>query len=238
MSTTPRFRAEELAEQVGVSVAALRSYQSKGLLPPPRHEGRVAYYGAHHVDRLRRIVALKGRGHTLKSIAEQLESPLSPLVEEDESERLRLRDVADDSGVPIEMLRSLEASGVLLPREDAEGAYYSASDVRAVSCVLLLVGSGIPTEQFLQVALGQVDACGETAGGAVNLFRTFVEAPLRASVEDDDEVDPDERVDEAIATMGRAIAELVGYWMERQVEIVAPPAEAPEPIDRPGRPAS
>ena len=46
-------RAEELADQAGISVQLLRSYQSKGLLPPPRHEGRVAWYGPHHAERLR-----------------------------------------------------------------------------------------------------------------------------------------------------------------------------------------
>ena len=173
MSTTPRFRAEELAEEAGISVAALRSYQSKGLLPPPKHEGRIAYYGAHHLDRLRRIGELKSRGHTLKSIGEQLDAPLGPRIEENTTERLRLRDVADESGLPIEMLRSLEASGVLRPREDEDGPYYTASDVRAVSCVLLLVGSGIPTEDFLEVSLGQIAACHETAVGAVELFRSF-----------------------------------------------------------------
>jgi DNA-binding transcriptional MerR regulator len=44
-----RYRAEDLAADVGISVPLLRSYQSKGLLPPPRHEGRVAWYGPHHL---------------------------------------------------------------------------------------------------------------------------------------------------------------------------------------------
>ena len=38
------YRVEELAEEAGITVELLRSYQSKGLVPPPRHEGRAAWY--------------------------------------------------------------------------------------------------------------------------------------------------------------------------------------------------
>ena len=35
------YRVEELAAVAGVSVELLRSYQTKGLVDPPRREGRV-----------------------------------------------------------------------------------------------------------------------------------------------------------------------------------------------------
>ncbi|HWW44658.1 MAG TPA: helix-turn-helix domain-containing protein, partial [Acidimicrobiia bacterium] len=66
---SPEYRVEELAAAANVSVEVLRSYQSKGLLPPPRHEGREARYGPHHLERLRRILDLKDRGYSLKAIA-------------------------------------------------------------------------------------------------------------------------------------------------------------------------
>ncbi|MBV8236536.1 MAG: MerR family transcriptional regulator, partial [Acidimicrobiia bacterium] len=47
------YRVQELAREAGIRVELLRSYQSKGLLPPPRHEGRVAWYGPRHLERLR-----------------------------------------------------------------------------------------------------------------------------------------------------------------------------------------
>src|SRR5690606_26641369 len=109
-----RYRAAELADAVGISVQLLRSYQSKGLLPPPRHEGRVAWYGDHHRARLLRILDLKGRGYSLRAIGEVLDGDTRPLDDPaavvDEHESLRLTDVADRSGVPVEMLRALEAS--------------------------------------------------------------------------------------------------------------------------------
>ncbi|HKH24729.1 MAG TPA: helix-turn-helix domain-containing protein, partial [Acidimicrobiales bacterium] len=91
----------------------LRSYQSKGLLPPPRHEGRVAWYGPHHRERLLHIRHLKERGYSLRMVAQALHDggdSAAPLI--DEHEVLRLGEVAERSGVPVEVLRALEASGL------------------------------------------------------------------------------------------------------------------------------
>ena len=43
---------EQLASACDVSVDTVRYYQSRGLLPPPSREGRVAWYGASHADRI------------------------------------------------------------------------------------------------------------------------------------------------------------------------------------------
>jgi DNA-binding transcriptional MerR regulator len=209
------YRASELADAAGISVAVLRSYQSKGLLPPPRHRGRVAEYGAVHLDRLKRIVELKARGHSLASIAEQLDTPVGIRLDGADMESLRLRDVAEQSGVPIEMLRSLEASGILRPRKGPDGPIYGTADVRVVGCVLLLVGSGIPMDRFLDVAEPQIEIGAKNADGAVELFQRFVEGPLRASVDDPGKADA--RVQEALEGMAAAIGELAAYWVERQV---------------------
>ena len=203
------FRADELAEAAGISVALLRSYQSKGLLPPPRHLGRTALYGDHHLERLRHIADLKQRGHSLRSIVEQLD-PGSPLRTGSTSERLRLRDVAERSGVPIEMLRSWEASGLLAPRGGPDGPTYDENDVRIVRAILLLIGTGLPSEQFLDVAETQLAATGELAAGAVRLFDDHVVGRLRGGD------DPSVRA-EALELMAEAIGELVSYVVSRRV---------------------
>jgi DNA-binding transcriptional MerR regulator len=64
------YRTEELAGQAGITVRTLRFYRERGLLPPPRREGRIAWYDDHHLARLRTIAALLERGHTLTGIAE------------------------------------------------------------------------------------------------------------------------------------------------------------------------
>lgn len=64
------YRVEELAEAAGITPRTLRFYRERGLIPPPRREGRIAWYGPRHLARLRTIAALLERGHTLSGIAD------------------------------------------------------------------------------------------------------------------------------------------------------------------------
>ncbi|GAA0444742.1 MerR family transcriptional regulator [Streptomyces stramineus] len=48
----------------------LRFYRERGLLPPPRREGRIGWYDDHHLARLRTVAGLLERGHTLSAIAD------------------------------------------------------------------------------------------------------------------------------------------------------------------------
>ncbi|MEV7521670.1 MerR family transcriptional regulator [Streptomyces sp. NPDC091371] len=68
--TVREYRTEELAEAAGIPVRTLRFYRERKLLPPPRREGRIAWYDEHHLARLRTIAALLERGHTLGGIAD------------------------------------------------------------------------------------------------------------------------------------------------------------------------
>ncbi|MFI5757571.1 MerR family transcriptional regulator [Streptomyces sp. NPDC051569] len=61
---------EELAHQAGITVRTVRFYRERGLIPPPRREGRIAWYDDHHLARLRTIAGLLERGHTLNGIAD------------------------------------------------------------------------------------------------------------------------------------------------------------------------
>ncbi|MFE7775697.1 MerR family transcriptional regulator [Streptomyces sp. NPDC057445] len=65
---------EELAKEAGITVRTLRFYRERGLIPPPRREGRIAWYDDHHLARLRTITALLERGHTLSGIADLAEA--------------------------------------------------------------------------------------------------------------------------------------------------------------------
>ncbi|MFD9009884.1 MerR family transcriptional regulator, partial [Streptomyces sp. NPDC059552] len=67
-----RYRREDVARAAGVKVRNLRYYQERGLLPPPRREGRIAWYSDDHLTRLRLISDLLGRGYTVNGIAELL----------------------------------------------------------------------------------------------------------------------------------------------------------------------
>jgi DNA-binding transcriptional MerR regulator len=184
------WRVEELAERAGVSVEVIRSYQSKGLLPAPRHQGRVALYGARHLERLAIIKDLKARGHSLRAVAAMLNSreplrPVNPFSEGElrHEERLTLHEVAERTGMPVPMLRSLEASGVLRPVRSGAAAEvtYTSADVRAVRMLLVLVGSGVPMEEFMAAAKVQLEAADAVARQAVELFMRYIRQPLLAS---------------------------------------------------------
>ena len=64
------YRVDELARAAGTTVRNVRAYQDRGLLPPPRREGRVGYYDDSHLARLGVIGRLLDRGYSLSNIAE------------------------------------------------------------------------------------------------------------------------------------------------------------------------
>ena len=68
------YRVDELARAAGTTVRNLRAYQDRGLLPPPRREGRVGMYSDAHLARLRLIGQLLERGYTLANIGELIEA--------------------------------------------------------------------------------------------------------------------------------------------------------------------
>jgi DNA-binding transcriptional MerR regulator len=210
-----QFRVEELAAEAGVSVELLRSYQSKGLLPPPRHEGRVALYGSHHLERLRTIRDLKGKGYSLRAITRLLEPDSADPTPEAPEEMLSLRELSERSRVPPSMLRSLAASGVLRPRGAGEGAYYTSADVRAVRDLLSLIGTGLPMEEFMRVAHVELVAIEATAAEAVALFLKFVRDPLQAAALPQRE--EAEQLVEAFRLMLHSTTSLMAYNFQRAV---------------------
>ncbi|HZQ57259.1 MAG TPA: helix-turn-helix domain-containing protein [Acidimicrobiales bacterium] len=217
------YRVEELAAAANVSVEVLRSYQSKGLLPAPRHEGREVRYGPHHLERLREIRDLKERGYSLKAIAGVLArgwgggpaAPATSPVASPDDELLTLRQLSELTGVPTALLRSLEASGVLRPRRIESELRYTDWDVRAVGMLLSLLGSGLPMEEFMRVARLQIAAANDVAEGAVGLFLRYIRDPLRARGLPDDE--ESERMVSGFRQMLEATTLLVAYNFQRTV---------------------
>ncbi|HVL06592.1 MAG TPA: MerR family transcriptional regulator [Acidimicrobiales bacterium] len=59
---------DELAREAGVTTRNIRAYQTRGLLPSPRMEGRVGHYDEGHLARLRYIANLQERGFSLAAI--------------------------------------------------------------------------------------------------------------------------------------------------------------------------
>jgi DNA-binding transcriptional MerR regulator len=70
----PGMTIDELARESGVTSRNIRAYQTRGLLPSPRMEGRVGYYDEAHLARLRYIASLQERGFSLAAIQCVLEA--------------------------------------------------------------------------------------------------------------------------------------------------------------------
>lgn len=68
------FTIDELAREAGSNVRNVRLYQERGLLPPPRREGRTNKYNTGHLARLRLILEMLHKGYPLAAIRELLDA--------------------------------------------------------------------------------------------------------------------------------------------------------------------
>jgi DNA-binding transcriptional MerR regulator len=211
------YDVRQLAEAAGLSVEVVRSYQSKGLLTAPRHEGRTAIYDSGHLDRLEKIKALKAKGLSLRAVADVLsagqDSPWADPADDGVDERLTRAELAERARVPPSMLRSLEGSGILrpLPADDPERPY-SRADVRAVRMLLALVSAGVPMEEFMAVAKYQIETSELLAEGASKLFLRYVREPM---LKGEPHPEATEEFADAFSMMVQAASWLVGYHVER-----------------------
>jgi DNA-binding transcriptional MerR regulator len=213
-----RMRADELAARAGITVQLLRSYQSKGLVPPPRHEGRLAWYDRRHLDRLAQIRDLKARGYSLRMIASTLlegDDFPPPAAAPDERRFLSLREVAEQAQVPPELIRALEASGLLQPFQVGHAWLFTEHDVRFVRHVLTLLGVGLPLDVFLEIATPFTQAGSGLTKTTVVAWDDLVASHLRASTLPRDEMGS--RVAASAQALATIVGELVGYYVERSV---------------------
>ncbi|MGQ2912550.1 MULTISPECIES: MerR family transcriptional regulator [unclassified Aeromicrobium] len=70
---TETMSVEQLATRVDMTVRTVRFYAGRGLIPPPRREGRNGYYGPDHLARLELVKELQAHGFTLAAIEGYLE---------------------------------------------------------------------------------------------------------------------------------------------------------------------
>lgn len=233
-------RVEELAARSGVSVDTVRFYQKQRLLPPPEREGRVAWYGDGHLQRMERIKELRRRGFTLAVIRRFLageldaaDEPLAAAVAEAGAgpggeEFLTLAELAERSGVPEALIEAVAREGLLVPRRrfgdpappgDEGEARYTADDVRMVTGGLRLLEAGLPLAGLLELARRHHDAMREVATEAVELFDTSVRRPLRTSALSEEE--KARRLVEAFRVLLPAVSDLVAHHFRRVLLQVA-----------------
>ncbi|NMN94219.1 MerR family transcriptional regulator [Antrihabitans stalactiti] len=66
------YRIDDLARRAGTTTRNVRAYRERGLLPPPRRVGRVAFYDESHVARLTLIASMLDRGYSISHVREML----------------------------------------------------------------------------------------------------------------------------------------------------------------------
>jgi DNA-binding transcriptional MerR regulator len=226
-----RFRVDDLAARSGLSVDTVRFYQSRGLLPAPEREGRVAWYSDDHLDRLDRIRDLKDKGFTLDFIRRVLNRELDavdealvgavagsvPGEEDALEDRMTLEELAQSTGVSVAVLQVIEREGLLVGGGGDGG--YSAADARAVSAGLALLEAGLPLGELLDLARRHDAAMTEIAEQAVDVFVRFVRDPIRASGSSDGEAA--RQIVESFHKMLPATTSLVAHHFRRQLLTVA-----------------
>ncbi|HEY3022405.1 MAG TPA: MerR family transcriptional regulator [Actinomycetota bacterium] len=227
-----RYRVEAVAAACDVSVDTVRYYQSKGLLPPPGREGRVAWYGSEHVDRIREIRALQRKGLTLAAIKRVVEgglgrvdADLAAAVVAAQSEggedegALSLDQFAAASGVPASLIQAVEREGIRLSRPVDAEERYAAADIQTVRAALKLLEFGLPLGELLSLARQTHEAMLGLAQRAVELFDDHVRKPIRDTAASDEEAAA--RLVEAFRTLLPAVTDLVANHFRRVLLRVA-----------------
>jgi len=168
------YRIDELARLAATTVRNVRVYQDRGLLAPPRRDGRVGIYTDAHLARLRLIGQLLRRGYTFANIGEMLAvwergGDLAEVLDlesavgrpwSDEiaghvtAERLRESFGAEDTA---ENRARAVALGILEP----DGGRYRVPSPRLLSAGAEMVAAGMTLSAVLDLAerlRGHVDA--------------------------------------------------------------------------------
>ncbi|HZD18645.1 MAG TPA: MerR family transcriptional regulator [Actinomycetota bacterium] len=220
-----RYRVEQLAAACDVSVDTVRYYQSRGLLPQPEREGRIAWYGPEHARRIREVRTLQRRGLSLAAIKRVLDGTEGtadpdlaaavaaargdPTVEE----LLSLEEFAQRSGVPASLVQAVEREGIQLGRRVDGEVRYTTADIDMVRGALRLLEFGLPVGELLALARDTHEAMVDVADRAVELFDRHVRQPIRDTVGSDREAA--EQLVEAFDTLLPAVTNLVANHFRR-----------------------
>ncbi len=161
---------------MGVGVDTVRYYQGRKLLPPPRREGRVAFYGEHHVERLREIRDLAGRGFTLSQIRELADAAgdriLADLARADAVDpQLDRAELARRADVPALIVDIAVSAGLLSFSGPPGDERFAPDSVEMLSAARALVSEGAPLGELTALAMKHVANIESVIDEAIELFK-------------------------------------------------------------------
>jgi DNA-binding transcriptional MerR regulator len=208
----------DLTRVTGTSVDTIRYYQTLGLLPAPRHEGRNAVYDDTHVERLERIRELSARGLSLKAIRTALDAGagtasdvrlLAAIADSSAEPHFSGAEMAAQIDVPRSLLAMVEKSGIVDDSlaEDPQKKF-SKSDVDIARGAVRLLRYGFPLTRLLGVAVKHDRAVRRIVDEVVDLFDEHVRKPAGS------DEDP-EAVAEAFRELLPVVTALVGHHFQR-----------------------
>jgi len=243
-------RVEEVARRADVSVDTIRFYQKRQLLPPPRREGRIAWYGDDHLDRLARIKDLQREGFSLAVIRRLLAGELAPSdvplaaavagAQAGDAALLTLDELAARVGVPGALLESIAREGLIVPQQRDGRTGYTEADVDVLRAGLRLLEAGFPLPDLLALARRHHDSTRTVASDAVDMFDEHVRRPLQlADLSDEDRA---EQLVDAFRTLLPTVTTLVAHHFrsvllevaQEHLEAVGDPSELAAARDEPG----
>jgi DNA-binding transcriptional MerR regulator len=187
---TDELSIDELAREAGTTVRNVRLYQERGLLPPPRREGRRGFYSQDHLRRLRLVLTMLTRGYPLTAIRELLEAwedrrslgdvlgfeaALSEPFASTAPRQISLEELARHfpDGTPETLLRAV-ALGIITP----EGDHFVAPSAPLFEAGTGLAADGIPMDAVLDAAEAIKTATDRLARHFVALFVEHVWQPF------------------------------------------------------------
>jgi DNA-binding transcriptional MerR regulator len=187
------FSIDELAHQAGSNVRNVRLYQERGLLPPPRREGRANRYNEGHLARLRLILDMLHKGYPLAAIRELLDAwegqrsladvlgfeqaITAPFVTEEPRHytEAEVLEMFPDEAQPDRSWRRAIELGLLVA--DAERGGFVAPSPAIVEAGAELVADGVPVATVLDLAGVVRRATDKLADAFVNMFLRHVWQP-------------------------------------------------------------
>jgi len=189
------YRVAELARAGQTSVRNVRVYQDRGLLPPPRREGRIGLYNEAHLARLRLINRLLGRGYTFATIGELFdawskgkdladtlglrEALTAPWTQEEPVRLTRAEIVRRFGGFPPPALdRAVELGMFITDGKDGNAFLAPSPSLLDAGCEL--VAAGVPLDVVIDLAAAVQDDMSRVA-------RRFISLLLDHIAETDDE---------------------------------------------------
>lgn len=185
------YRVDELARAAGTTVRNVRAYQDRGLLPPPRRQGRVGLYSEAHLARLRLVGTLLERGYTLGNIAELLAAweqglDVATVLGLEVALGGRWSECPEEFVTAGELARSFGERAAPLFSEAVDigrlvpdtGDRFRVTNPAALEIGRLLVAAGVPLEAVVDSARQLRSDIDAVARRFVALVETYVVGPL------------------------------------------------------------